>query len=123
VQSTRDDDLSIDLDLTLKLSAQNRKISNELFVMLYDEIPEYVEQVENALESDSNEAMQQAIHKIQGVTRYAGLPVLKRLLDQFESAWAIDPARVTGLAAQINTELKHIRQQLPGLLEGVGGKQ
>jgi two-component system sensor histidine kinase BarA len=109
--------LSIDLDLTLKLSSQNRMLSNELFTLLQEEIPQYIAQIEQALESGRNEPLHQAIHKIQGVTRCAGLPILKKLLDEFASAWQIDPSRITTLIGQIVDELKNIQHQIPELLD------
>ena len=106
--SVQDIALSVDTDLTYKLSASNQKLVDQIFSMLVQEIPSYRKKLKLAIEQSSQDDFEKVMHKLHGVTCYAGLPKLKQLLDQYERAKNTAVHEIPDIAQRIRTELKEI---------------
>lgn len=104
--------LSIDHDLTLKLSANNQRLASEVFTMLQKELPDYLQQLHHSLESQSLEDIEKIMHKLEGVTCYAGLPRLKQLLREYEDLKLKDLEQVPQVGRKVIEELENIEQAL-----------
>jgi len=104
--------VSIDYDLTVNLAAKNKKLANNIFTLLSREIPEYQDTLNKAVESNSGDDIAAIIHKLQGVTCYAGLPYLKELLTAFKFTKPSDLQKREQLCIEIINELDTIAAQL-----------
>ena len=71
---------SVNLDKSLSLCANNDLLLKQIFELLLREIPVYRKQLENALELSDNSKASMTIHKIHGVTCYASLPKIRKLV-------------------------------------------
>lgn len=105
-------ELSVDQNLTYKLSSNNKKLMNQVFSMLLQEIPTYCENIQQAAEQKSLPDLERIMHKLHGVTCYAGLPKLKQLLDQYESAKKNAEHKIPDIAQSISEELIEIEKIL-----------
>jgi two-component system, NarL family, sensor histidine kinase BarA len=103
-----DAELSVDQNLTYKLSSSNKKLMNQVFSMLLQEIPTYRENILQATEENSLPDFERVMHKLHGVTCYAGLPKLKNLLDQYETAKKNKVHKIPDIAKSISEELIEI---------------
>lgn len=105
-------ELSVDQALTYKLSSSNRKLMNQVFSMLISEIPTYCENIRLAIEQNSLPDFEKIMHKLHGVTCYAGLPKLKQWLDQYETTKKEAVYKVPDIAVSISEELLEIHKIL-----------
>ncbi len=105
-------ELSVDTDLTYKLSASNQKLVDQIFSMLVQEIPSYRKNLQLAIEQSSMADFEKIMHKLHGVTCYAGLPKLKQLLDQYERAKNTAVHDIPDIAQNVRTELQEINHIL-----------
>jgi two-component system, NarL family, sensor histidine kinase BarA len=101
-------ELSVDQALTLKLSSSNKKLMNQVFSMLLKEIPTYQQNIQQAIGQKSLTDFEKIMHKLHGVTCYAGLPKLKQLLDQYEVAKKDAAHKIPDIAQSISEELVEI---------------
>lgn len=104
----QDIELSVDTDLTYKLSASNQKLVDQVFSMLAQEIPAYRENLQLAIEQRSMADFEKIMHKLHGVTCYAGLPKLKQLLDRYERAKNTAVHDIPDIAQKVRAELQEI---------------
>lgn len=101
-------DEAIDYNLTLRLSANNKSLAADIFRMMRVEIPGYQAQLKPVIEAEDKDKAEAILHKLQGVTCYAGLPRLKHLLSQYESAKKASPQDIFKICQQIIDELTRI---------------
>ena len=99
---------SIDFELTYTLSANNKKLVKATFSMLQMEIPDYLLTLESAIAKTDLENISAIIHKLRGVTCYVGLPILKRLLTEYDSVKNLQTDEKFELCEQIGEELTAI---------------
>lgn len=111
-----DAESSIDFDLTLKLSAQNKALVVEMFDLLQKEIPDYKAQINGILDAKDFAHLGQIVHKLQGITCYTGLPRLKTLMDEYKSLVRKgDENELPTFCSALIKELDSINQQIPEL--------
>ncbi len=103
---------SVDYDLTRKLSANNVKLMKATFSMLQLELPQYVQEITLAIDAEDDQQISAITHKLKGVCCYAGLPELKRLLEQYDDAKKIDKAAILSVCRDIRAELQRIEDVL-----------
>jgi len=76
----------IDWDLALKLSGNNKKTAKEIFVLLLQTIPQEMQHIKNAKKENDKKALLCYIHKLHGAICYCGVPRLKYIIAQLETA-------------------------------------
>ncbi|MDJ0881596.1 MAG: ATP-binding protein [Gammaproteobacteria bacterium] len=108
--------LSIDHELTLKLSAHNEQLANDVYMMLASELPDYLHSLKRSIAGHNKEALSLIIHKLEGVTCYVGLPRLKQLIYAYKSTHKKKSENSVGQAQAIRQELKIIRKEIDGFL-------
>lgn len=106
IELNKDD--AVDYNQTLRLSANNKNLAAEIFRMMRVEIPGYQTQLKLVIESKNMEKAEAILHKLQGVTCYAGLPRLKHLLSQYESVKKSSPEDIFMNCQNIIDELTRI---------------
>jgi CheY-like chemotaxis protein len=107
--------LAIDVDLTYKLSANSPKLVQEMLHMLDKELPGYQRQLQLAIDGKSAAAVGKVIHKLMGVTCYAGLPRLKEVLDRYETTKSEGGDALLSFAERVANELETVRKALTEL--------
>lgn len=75
----------LDKDLALERAGGNADLARELFSMLLRELPEYRRRIQNLYEAQQYEQLREQIHKLNGAATYCGVPLLKTVVDDFES--------------------------------------
>jgi len=110
--TTVDHEPSIDFELTLVLSANNEKLVKATFAMLQLEIPDFIEDLDKAIEMKDKSQIAHIMHKLQGITCYIGLPQLKKLLTHYETL-------KLGNSTELLRTLKLIRNNLKKIDETI----
>ncbi len=104
--------VSVDYELTRKLSANNVKLIKATFSLLQLELPGFVEELSQAIEAEDGRLIGDIMHKLRGVCCYAGLPELKRLLDRYDDAKTIDRRAILAVCREVRAELQRIEDTL-----------
>ena len=112
-----DQAVSIEHELTLKLSGNNKKLARDVYNMLANELPDYSSQLKNAIDHGNSEELSLIIHKLEGVTCHVGLPRLKQLLSEYalSKKTGDDPKYLKAQA--IRQELIEIREELDDYID------
>ncbi len=111
-QQDPDETASIDFRMCLALSGDNRQLADNMLSMLVQNLPELSKQLQDAIRIESMEEMNRLTHKLQGVTCYAGLPRLKRLLEYYEDSKEGQADDAFDAARRLIDELDNIIEQL-----------
>ncbi len=113
------DDRVIDHPGTLRLSANNENLAQDLYRLMRKEIPEHARLLRQLIAEDAvhewedrNREIAAIMHKLQGVTCYAALPRLRRLLQQWTWQRQQGDAAVIDFTEQVIVELEAIRDEL-----------
>lgn len=106
------DNTVIDYELTLKLSAENKKLVQEIFSILKHDLPGYQDELQQAIELQDIESISFIMHKLEGVSCYSGLPRLKQLLFNYEAIKISTPEKILNLCSIILEELSRIELEL-----------
>lgn len=69
----------------LELASGNKKLANELTIMLINELPEHLLIINDALCKNNIEKLRQQTHKLHGATRCCGALALRNAAEQLES--------------------------------------
>ncbi|MCP3688396.1 MAG: response regulator [Gammaproteobacteria bacterium] len=71
---------SVDIEKSLALSANSHSLLVQILEILLREVPTHKKQLGAALEASDHEKISMVLHKIHGITCYASLPRLRRLV-------------------------------------------
>jgi two-component system sensor histidine kinase BarA len=102
---------TIDTELGLELSGGNKTLADDLFRMLMNELPAQLASIEQSCGDNDKSSLVEAAHKLNGATRYCGVPALQDVIMRFEKA-----AR-QGDDAVIASHLDVLRNEVRTLLE------
>ena len=113
-------DISVDYDHSLKLSADNETLLRQIFEILLRDIPEHQQQLMHALQNSEYDELAAIAHKLHGVTCYASLPKLKRMVLAFQHQLAHDSNTALHQAVgDLSDELTSIKIEVEGILPGM----
>ena len=104
--------ISIDFELSLKLSGNNEQLCLDMLKMLHQGIEDYRQQLRNAIDMHSLGKLAYLVHKLQGITCYTGLPRLKQLLTRYDALKHIDTEQTMQVCEEVILELSRIDQLL-----------
>ena len=76
------------------------------------EIPEYINGLNTAIQNQDFPHLFRIMHKVQGVTCYAGLPRLKHLVSQYEGVKKFSRKITLAICQEVIKELERIQQEL-----------
>ena len=82
-QNSGDDTFSASEALTV--ANRNLSIAKDMMEMLLGTLNKEIEAIREAWEMEEMTRLQELVHKLHGATKYCGVPVLRKRLDQFES--------------------------------------
>ena len=75
----------IDEALALKNAGGNADLACELYQMLQEELPIYLEKLQNSYRQADYASLYQHVHKLNGSATYCGVPALKEAAHRFET--------------------------------------
>ena len=75
-----------DSEVAIKQAGGDTALAEELFGMLVGELPEYLHKIGAQSEERDYNQLQETVHKLNGATRYTGVPALSTAANQFEQA-------------------------------------
>jgi two-component system sensor histidine kinase BarA len=75
---------TIDTELGLELSGGNKALADDLFRMLMSELPAQLADIERSCGDNDQSSLLEAAHKLNGATRYCGVPALQDVAMHFE---------------------------------------
>ena len=111
------DDSSLAIEHSVQLAGNSRQITRNMLNMLQQSLPEFRQQLQGGLESRSLGKLAWVNHKLQGVTAYAGLPRLKRLLNEYHEKKLGESNEIFAVVERIITELDNIETSLDSLAD------
>ncbi|RKZ90612.1 MAG: hypothetical protein DRQ43_11095 [Gammaproteobacteria bacterium] len=77
------DTLSVlDQNLAIQVVSGNKKLADDLLVMLIKELPEYTQDIQEELQNNNREELRKIIHKLHGGLRYVGAPALMDIVSR-----------------------------------------
>ncbi len=105
----------IDPDLALERAGGNQELARELYQMLQNELPNYLNTIQQHYNSGDYAALLEVVHKLNGSSTYCGVPALKEAASRLESTLKHGPesAYATGLSSVLDEILR--LQQTPEL--------
>ena len=98
-----------DSDIAIQQAGGDAALAEELFNMLVSELPEYLQKIGAQSEERDYSQLQETVHKLNGATRYTGVPALSTAANQFEQALRNE---ATGSYDQLSSALIHEIQRL-----------
>jgi two-component system sensor histidine kinase BarA len=111
-------DVSLDYRSSLALCADNEPLLRQIFEIIQRDIPEHRQQLEEALAQDQRDRLAAIAHKLHGVTCYASLPRLKRLVLGFQQQLGRDDGEALDSGVRdLNDELEAIKIEIDRYLE------
>ena len=105
---------------TLRLSANNENLAQDLYRLMQKEMPEHARQLRELVDSaedrdwpgETAAEIAAIMHKLQGVTCYAALPRLRERLKAWPERKQRDRAAVLEFSRQVAAELEAIAEEL-----------
>jgi len=105
-------ELSINFELSLKLSQNNKIILCKIFEILIRDIPGLQLQLKAASLQNDRERLSAILHKLHGTTCYTSLPRLKRQVNSFQqSLKACSNSQQQDIVLKVYDELDNIRNE------------
>jgi len=114
---------SLDYASSLKLAAGNESLLRQILQILRRDIPEQRQHLQDAFDKLDYDRLGALAHKLHGVTCYAGLPRLRRVVIAFQQqlgAQAREP--MSALAEELDAELAAVEREVDGCLSRLAEK-
>ncbi|MCW8887832.1 MAG: Hpt domain-containing protein, partial [Gammaproteobacteria bacterium] len=73
-----------DSETAIKQAGGDSGLAEELFSMLVTELPAYHQKIDSQYEHGEYDKLIETVHKLNGATRYTGVPALSAAANQFE---------------------------------------
>ncbi|NOR52036.1 MAG: Hpt domain-containing protein [Gammaproteobacteria bacterium] len=103
-----------DSKVAIKQAGGDTALAEELFGMLVGELPEYLHKIGALSKERDYNQLQETVHKLNGATRYTGVPALSTAANQFELALRND---TTGsydeLSSNLIQEIQRLKDAYP----------
>ncbi|MDH5784916.1 MAG: Hpt domain-containing protein [Chromatiales bacterium] len=102
---------AIDLNLALERAGGNQDLARELYQMLQNELPGYLEKIDTLYQGGDLASLQEVIHKLNGASTYCGVPALKEAASSLESnlKQGVESSYASGVA-QVVAEITRLQQ-------------
>lgn len=99
----------IEWDLSVKLAGYKKDLASDMLHMLIASLPNDKNTIREAYEQQDNIQLREHVHKLHGACCYVGVPKLKKLAKELESAAALNNQdRVTYFITQLELEIENI---------------
>ncbi|NQD37063.1 two-component sensor histidine kinase BarA [Permianibacter sp. IMCC34836] len=105
---------AIDWPLSLKMANQKPDLAQTMLSMLVQSIPEARSQIRSAHDDGELKLLLERVHKFHGATCYVGVPQLKQLAHDLETALKQgDGSRAEQLLPQLEAEMERVLKEAP----------
>lgn len=94
--------------LSLQLAGGKPDLAEQMLGMLLKELPTLCQQANTAAAANDAEALFRSVHKINGSTRYCGVPALGQAADQLELQIKAGNADITAAMLRLNEEAEKL---------------
>jgi two-component system sensor histidine kinase BarA len=113
-----DSDLSLDYPRSLALSAGNQSLLRQILQILQRDIPDHQQELKDALDTQDRDRLGAIAHKLHGVTCYASLPRLRRMVVALQKQLSREESLPPDAAiSELVSELDQIRSEVERLLD------
>jgi len=113
-------ELSIDYQESLRLSANEESLVQKLFSMMLNDIPGYKKNLSQAFKKKDQKELFNRIHELHGVVCYTGMPRLKKQVQAVEKCLNMNAEIQPQSITDIINELSRIAEQLPQFIHQKG---
>ena len=114
-------DCSLDYARSLELSAGNEALLRQILEILRRDIPEQQRQLREAYHALDHDRLGALAHKLHGVTCYASLPRLRRIVLAFEQQLGdVAGKQLQALVEELQNELDAVKAEVDGYLRRLG---
>lgn len=97
-----------DKDLSLQLAGGKADLAEQMLGMLLKELPELCEQANVAAAANDTDTLFRSVHKINGSTRYCGVPALGEAADELELEIKAGSTDITAAIQRLNEEAERL---------------
>jgi two-component system sensor histidine kinase BarA len=97
-----------DKELSLQLAGGKADLAEQMLGMLLEELPKLCEQANVAAAANDTDALFRSVHKINGSTRYCGVPALGNAADQLELLIKAGNTDITTAMQNLNDEANRL---------------
>lgn len=97
-----------DKDLSLQLAGGKPDLAEQMLGMLLRDLPQLCEQANVAAAANDNEALFRSVHKINGSTRYCGVPALGEAADRLELLIKAGSTDIAAAMQHLNGEAERL---------------
>ncbi len=109
---------SLDYASSLKLAAGNESLLRQILQILRRDIPEQRQHLQDAFAERDYERLGALAHKLHGVTCYAGLPRLRRVVIAFQQQLGGEAREsLAALVEELDAELEAVEREVDGCLQ------
>jgi two-component system sensor histidine kinase BarA len=114
---------SLDYASSLKLAAGNESLLRQILQILRRDIPEQRQHLRDAFDRLDCDRLGALAHKLHGVTCYAGLPRLRRVVIAFQQQLGTQaPDSLAALVEELDAELTAVEREVDGYLQRLAEK-
>ncbi len=100
---------SLDWQECLRLSNNKEDLAKELLAMLKTDLPNFRNDINQALQSNNIQQLQDHTHKLHGACCYCGVPRLKQLTEQLETQIKTHKSdQLASLVKQVDQEIQNV---------------
>ncbi|MCU7801101.1 MAG: Hpt domain-containing protein [gamma proteobacterium symbiont of Lucinoma myriamae] len=72
----------LDQKKAIQIVSGNKKLADDLLLMLIKELPEYTQSIQNEFKNENKEELRKILHKMHGGLRYVGAPALMDIVSR-----------------------------------------
>jgi two-component system sensor histidine kinase BarA len=98
----------IDKVEALSLAAGDEDLARDMFNMLINELPAHLEALHASYVAEDRTTLQHHVHKINGATRYCGVPALREAANALEQAIKLDMQDISDRYQKILFEIDRL---------------
>lgn len=103
-----------DSEAAIKQAGGDAGLADELFGMLVNELPEYHQEINTQCKSNAYDRLLDTVHKLNGATRYTGVPALSAAANKFEQALRGAPdTQYNTLCSNLIYEIQRLEDAYP----------
>jgi len=98
----------VDIEDSIRLAAGKADLAEEMFSMLLEQLLRDRDQLDSLWQAGDREALQECVHKLHGATRYCGVPELRHLAGQLETALRHESPEAAALYEQLLAAIERL---------------
>ena len=103
-----------DAEIAIQQAGGDKELADELFGMLISELPDYLQKIDSQHREGNYNNLLETAHKLNGATRYTGVPALSAAANQLEQAIRSSSTNnYDELCGDLTNEIQRLRDAYP----------